>query len=145
MKNYFDTSFLVSAYIRDAHSEEAASILSGLKTSIPLTPLAKHELRNAIRLCVFRGEIATGTCREVLADIDGDLTNGVLQETPLSWSVLWAAAETLGEEFTERIGARSMDTLHVAAARVLGARSFFTFDARQARLAVSAGLKVLPI
>lgn len=144
MNEYFDTSFLVSAYVRDAHSPLIVSILNGRKTPIPLTSLVKHELRNAIRLCVFRDELTATTCREVLADIDGDLKSGVLQETPLTQSELWKAAETLGEKFTAKFGARSLDTLHVAAAEVLGARLFYTFDAWQARLAIKAGLKVLP-
>jgi len=38
--------------------------------------------------------------------------------------------------------ARSLDTLHVAAALVIGARQFITFDVRQAALASKPGLKL---
>jgi predicted nucleic acid-binding protein len=41
------------------------------------------------------------------------------------------------------VGARALDTLHVAAAMELGAKEFWTFDDRQAKLAVAVGLKVV--
>jgi predicted nucleic acid-binding protein len=144
LKSYFDTSFLVSAYIRDVHSRRVAAVLQSLKSPIPITALAKHELRNAVRLCAFRSEIAADTCREVLTDIDDDLRSGVLQEAPLVWADLWAEAEALSEKFTVKLGVRAADIMHVAAARVLGVSAFYTFDARQSRLAGEAGLTVLP-
>lgn len=144
MKSYFDTSFIVSAYVRDVHSRQVTGILKSIKSPIPITALAKHELRNAVRLCAFRSEITAETCREVLADIAGDLRSGVLQDAPLVWFDLWAAAEALGENSTVRLGVRAADILHVAAARVLGVSAFYTFDARQSRLAGEAGLMVRP-
>ncbi len=51
-------------------------------------------------------------------------------------------AERLSTSYSENLGTRSMDILHVAAAVVLGLPEFFTFDKRQAALAKAAGLKV---
>jgi predicted nucleic acid-binding protein len=39
-------------------------------------------------------------------------------------------------------GTRTLDTLHVAAALALGAKEFWTFDDRQAKLATAVGLNV---
>jgi len=49
----------------------------------------------------------------------------------------------LSDQFASRTGARTLDTLHVAAARLLGAKEFLTSDDRQAKLARAIGLKVL--
>ncbi len=40
-----------------------------------------------------------------------------------------------------RLGVRTLDTLHVASALELKAEHFWTFDGRQAKLALAAGLK----
>ncbi len=58
--------------------------------------------------------------------------------------MLDAESEALSAAHTEKIGTRAFDVLHVAAAAVLGAKDFYTFDARQKALAVKAGMKVKP-
>jgi len=52
--------------------------------------------------------------------------------------------EHLSADHAERIGSRSADTLHVAAAMLAGARRFLSFDKRQRELAKAAGLQVKP-
>ena len=42
------------------------------------------------------------------------------------------------------LGCRTLDIIHVAAALVLGAKEFVTFDARQGALAKKVGLTVRP-
>lgn len=144
MKAYFDTSFLVSAYVADANSAKTASILKAVKVGIPCPPVVDLEMRNAVRLCAFRGQLTAAQCRQVLRDIDKDWADGVLWAPPFPWEDVWREAEALGTAFTERLGVRSLDLLHVAAARVLGVRALYTFDRRQASLAAVSGLKVLP-
>lgn len=75
---------------------------------------------------------------------DGDQADGVLWSPPFPWEEVWREAHSLGSAFTERLGTRSLDLLHMAAARVLGVRAFYSFDSRQTRLAADAGLKALP-
>ncbi|MFI5337724.1 MAG: type II toxin-antitoxin system VapC family toxin [Opitutales bacterium] len=138
---YADTSFLVSLYVQDANSAQAAAKASA---HLPLffTPVAEHELRNAVRLCVFRRQITPAQREQALDDLAQDLAGGVLHATPLDWPKVWKQSELLGRRHTESTGARGMDLLHVASAVVLKARHFVTFDARQAQLARMAGLDV---
>ncbi len=42
------------------------------------------------------------------------------------------------------LGCRTLDIIHVAAALVIGAREFVTFDGRQGAMAKQAGLAVKP-
>jgi len=126
------------------NNEEAARIAADLGAPLGVTLLQRHELRNAFRLAVFRKEITTEQCGAVLSLIDADLETGALASCTLPWQELFREAEALGAVHTEALGVRAMDLLHVAAARSLGAETFLTFDARQNRLALGAGLKVLP-
>ena len=64
--------------------------------------------------------------------------------TPVPWPEVFAESETLSAGHTGVLGTRAFDILHVAAAVTLGAKAFYTFDARQAALAKKAGLKVRP-
>lgn len=141
---YADTSFLFSLYAQDANTVHAAELIAKLHSALMVTPLQRFELRNALRLSVFRGEISDKECRQVLDLIEADIKIGVLIETPVSWSEVYAEAETLSAVHTANMGTRSLDVLHVASAVAVGATSFYTFDIRQHNLAVKAEMIVKP-
>ncbi len=141
---YSDTSFLFSLYAQDANTHRAAGLAKKLHGMLVVTPLQGFELRNALRLSVFRGDIADEECARLLELIEADIKSGAFAETPIPWAEVFAAAEDLSAAHTGKLGIRAFDVLHVAAAIVLGAREFFTFDNRQKTLAVKAGLKVKP-
>ena len=138
---YAGTSFLVSLYIQDANSVRAVADAPRL---LPLcfTALLEHELRNAIRLGVFRRQIVTAQREKALHDIESDKAAGVLHVVPLDWPKALKQAEALGRRHTEALGARGMDILHVASALALKAGRFVTFDERQRELAQLAGLAI---
>jgi hypothetical protein len=68
----------------------------------------------------------------------------VLAATDLSLAGVWVRASDLSARHTTRIGCRSLDILHVAAALELGAVRFLSFDGRQRQLARRAGLRTGP-
>ena len=144
MVAYADTSFLYSLYGHDANSARARTMGNALKVPLALTPLQRHELRNAFRLAVFRKVMTLERCEAVLAEIAADTKTGVLVETPVSWAEVFARAEGLSAAHSKTLGTRGFDVLHVATAIALGTKDFLTFDARQKTLAVKAGLKVKP-
>ena len=139
---YADTSFLVSLYIQDANSAKAVAAAPAL-LPVCLTPLLEHELRNAVRLCVFRRQITAKQREMALEHLESDKAAGVLHALPLDWPKALKHAEALGRRHTESLGARGMDILHVASALALKSRSFVTFDERQRELARLAGLAVV--
>jgi predicted nucleic acid-binding protein len=144
MVAYADTSFLYSLYGHDANSAQARTMGNALKVPLALTPLQRHELRNAFRLAVFRNVMTLERCEAVLAEIEADTKTGVLVETPVSWAEVFARAEGLSAAHSKTLGTRGFDVLHVATAIALGTKDFLTFDTRQKTLAVKAGLKVKP-
>ena len=144
MVAYADTSFLVSLYGQDANSAHAQDMATNLNTPFAYTPFLRHEARNAIRLAFFRKEITADECQSVIAAIDADTKTGALVETAVAWAEVYAEAEALSAAHTGRLGTRASDVMHVAAAAALGAKDFFTFDARQKALAAKAGMRVKP-
>ena len=142
MKTYADTSFLVRLYLTQSDSQKALAFMRDFRDPLPFTPLHRHELRNAIRLAVFRKEIESERRKAAFLDIDSDLEDGILVHSPISWTNAFRETEQLGSEHTELLGVRGVDLLHVAIARTLGAKEFLTFDLRQADLARACGFKV---
>jgi predicted nucleic acid-binding protein len=70
-----------------------------------------------------------------------DLAGGVLAAAAPGLAETMTEAERLSALHSEKLGARSLDILHVAAALMLGLGELLTFGARQAALARAAGLK----
>jgi predicted nucleic acid-binding protein len=144
LKYYADTSFILSLYIQQDNSKIAVGFLLHHKISLLFTSLNRHELRNAVRLCVFRRQITGKEAVSVLTLLEEDLKAGVFLSANVPWSLAFNIAEELSEKHTESMGIRGMDILHVAVARSLDVAEFLTFDIRQKALAEKAGLKVRP-
>ncbi len=144
MSAYADTSFLARIYTAHSDSFKALVWMQRATEALPFTPLHRHELRNAVRLRVFRGEITAEQRKAAFHEIDADLADNILAHTSIPWTDTFREAEKLSAANTEILGMRSFDLLHVALAVTLGATEFLTFDARQAILAKAAGLKVKP-
>jgi predicted nucleic acid-binding protein len=144
MPAYADTSFLVRIYTPHADSGKALAWMQRATEALPYTPLHRHELRNAVRLRVFRQEITAAQRKEVFREIDSDLADNILHHTDIPWTDAFREGDHLGAAHTETIGVRSFDLLHVGLAIAIGATEFLTFDTRQATLAKAAGLKVKP-
>ena len=108
---------------------------------MPVIWLHPLELRNALRLRVFRGEIVPTQRDASLNAMLADLAAGVLAHVMPPWADLTIEAERLSVLHSETLGTRTLDILHVAAALVLGQSEFLTFDHRQHALAAAAGLR----
>jgi predicted nucleic acid-binding protein len=135
---YADTSFLVSLYLPDRHSAVAEQRMAA-KPKIWLTPLHMAEWTHAVAQHVFRKEISLHEARQAHDEIEGDRGNGVWLEVDLPQAV-WQTSTDLALKHGAKLGLRTLDSLHVAAALDFGAQAFWTFDGRQAKLAAAVGL-----
>ncbi len=142
MTVYADTSFLFSYYTSDANSSRADAWRLRHPAPLPVTPLSRLELRNALELAVFRKHLSARDAAETWRLIEGDFRAGFLELVNLPGTSLFHEAEILAAVHTALIGVRSLDILHVAAAQLLMAVDFITFDQKQASLATRVGLKV---
>lgn len=142
MSAYADTGFLCSLYAPDAHTARAIRRMQRQTVPLSFTWLHRLELRNALRLRVFRKEI-TAPQRDLSLNAHlADLQTGVLVSVDPDLRDVLLESERLSAQFSQKLGTRSLDILHVAACLVLGNGTFLTFDGRQAKLANAAGLKV---
>lgn len=141
MKIYADTSFLVSLYSLDANSSVAAQTIRESCGERYITVLGELEVLNAFELRVFRKELSMQQVQTSLDDFEEDLANGILLLRPLSEQV-FERARQLSRQTTARLGTRTADLLHVAAALELDVDSLFSFDQQQRKLARTLGLKL---
>lgn len=140
MRVYADSSFLVSCYLVDANTPRAKAYLDGHDTPLPFTALHELEVRNALRLGVFRGVLIEEQAKAAIANLDADLRAGRLVRTTVKWPVVFRLASRLSEQHAVTTGTRSLDILHVAAAKALRLKEFASFDSRQRALGAAAGL-----
>jgi predicted nucleic acid-binding protein len=139
LSSYLDASLLTSLYAPDAHSVAAREYLLQAAGPFPLTPFGEAELTNAIELRVFRREITAAQAQAALARLAAHIADAVFHAAPVPAAV-YDVARQLSRRHTATLGTRTLDILHVAAALVLHADSFYTFDRAQAQLARAAGL-----
>ena len=141
---YADSSFLISLSVEDANTAAAQRFMSRHPAVLPFNPLHRLEVRNGLRLRVWRAEIDSPRLAAALRQIEQDLEEGMMIHQAMPWTDALRRAEQLSADHAERIGNRAADTLHVAAAMLAGARRFLSFDKRQRALAKAAGLEVKP-
>jgi predicted nucleic acid-binding protein len=138
---YLDTSFLVSLYSSDVNFETAVQVVHASKGDRLITTLGELEVVNALGLRVFRKEVSAAQAQASLDDFEKDLRDGVLQLRPLPEHA-FDRARQLSRQTTTRLGTRTADLLHVAAALELGVDTLYSFDKQQRKLARAVRLKI---
>jgi predicted nucleic acid-binding protein len=141
---YFDSGLLLKLYVSEPREKEAEQLFYSSPTPPPFTQLHGLEMRSAVRQKLGRGEIDLAESERILLALNGDLAAGIFSQPNVSWPDVFLRAEAFSAAHGASTLCRSLDTLHVALATVLGANEFCTFDARQARMAPAVGLTVIP-
>ena len=106
-----------------------------------LSTLCELEAVNALQLRVFRKEISPAQARSSSSAFEKDLREGIFQLQPLTEQA-FEKARQLSRENTAKLGTRTADLLHVAAALDLRADRLYTFDQQQRKLAQALRLKL---
>ncbi len=109
------------------------------KPQIWITPLHIAEWSHAVAQHVFRKEISLHEARLASDELERDRGNGLWLDADLPDEV-WETCADLARKYGPKLGVRTLDSLHVAAAIEFGAKAFWTFDERQAKLAAAVGL-----
>ena len=141
MKVYADPSFIVSLYSPDANSAAAAHTMQATFAQPFVTTFGELEVVNAMGLRVFRKEVSPVQAQSSLLEFEKDLRDGVFQLRELTDPILDRARQ-LSRQTTAKLGTRTADLLHVAAALELSVDCLYTFDLHQRKLAQSLRLKL---
>lgn len=154
MRAYADSSFVLRMVVNELDSEAAiAEYRRALKPRLFFLPLHQLEVRNAILQRAFHPRRSDSGKEIALISRERDAAFSRLEmllarqtffETVVDMDEAMAHALRLSTAYTERLGARAIDLLHVAYALTLESELFFTTDLRQAQLAKAEGLKVAP-
>ena len=144
MDAYFDSAIIAKLYVQELTSRDAIRLVGGYAAPYGLTQWQMLEVKNAIRLKAFRGEITAAEMTQSTVAFEQDIATGRWRRPHYSAAFVEQKAEELSASHTVTLGCRTLDIIHVAAALILGAKEFVTFDTRQAALAKQAGLVVRP-
>ena len=144
MTTYIDSSALVAVYVPERCSAAARTALTRVPQA-PYTLLHELEVANAFALLLGRRSITAAEHRAVREQVRDDVEARRLVPTALDWPQAFAGACELSESCTATLLTRSLDLLHVAAARALGCKVFVSADDRQLAAAKATGLKTVDI
>ena len=152
MRAYADSSFILRLITSESGSEAVIAQYRHLgKPALFFLPVHNLEVRNAILQRAFHQRHALGPHDRRQADQQRDagfgrlaqmLSRRSLLDVLVDMDALFTRANALSLTHTERIGARAIDVLHVAAALTLASEVFLTTDVRQSELARAEGLVV---
>jgi uncharacterized protein len=142
---YLDTSSLVALYYPEAKTTRVEAHIRKRPSGLPLTWLHELEFINGLQLKVLRGEGTKPAVATTLAAVRADLEAGAFFRAQMEWTAVLDGALRLSTTYSDALGTRTLDLLHVAAACLLGAKEFITSDQRQAILARRQGLKAVLI
>ena len=144
MDAYFDSAVVVKLYVQEGTSRDAIHLVGLYAAPYVLTEWQTLEVKNAIRLKAFRGEVTATEMNSSIAAFEQDVAAGRWQRPPYAPSAIGKKADELSAGYSATLGCRTLDIIHVAAALVIATKEFVTFDARQGALARRAGLTVRP-
>jgi predicted nucleic acid-binding protein len=144
VKTYVDSSALIPLYVTERFSDAADAAVTAAGT-IPFTPIHRLELTNAFERLVGRRLLTGDECRRLYEQLQDDLDNGRLVTVAADLDAVFAQAVELSRAHAATCLARSLDLMHVAAAQVLGGKTFVSADDRQLAVARATGLKTLDI
>lgn len=144
MKCYADTGLLLSLYLPETTTDVAIAAVSGLSEALPILPLGLLELRNALNFAINRKQITVVERNAIWSKVQLQIRSGFFVLLSPSSTELHDKARELSDLHTAKYATRSLDLLHVAAALLMGAETFLSFDQRQRKVAEAQGLQVLP-
>lgn len=144
MSTYADTGFVVTLYKTESTTVRAAALMAKQKQSVRMSQFGEIEFINALHLAVFRKEVTPQEAALKRRWFQEDIANGIFTISPVPAALLFTKTAELADRHSARIGTRSLDLMHVAAAIILETDTFLSFDERQRKVAKAEGLKIKP-
>lgn len=141
---YFDTSALLALFVPDVWSTNAREIGAKLRHAIQLTDLGEIELMTRIHRALGENRLKATEHFHVLRQFEQDVADGIIVRKRLNPQAHIDESLRLARSYAPKLAIRSLDILHVASAKLLGCRSFASFDRRQRQLASAVRIKLLP-
>ena len=142
---YWDTSAILPLYVEEASSAYWESILTAMEGVPRGSQLAATEFGYALHHKLLQGALGPEAVVALAAKFATDCESGNWALCPLGSDVIAASLEILDhfQDLTNPLFLRSLDGLHLGAARVQGCDTVATGDLRMQRAAEGLGIRVL--
>ncbi len=115
------------------------------RVPVPLSRLIEVEIENALHALVFRREITREQLAGARSLVAGLVRKGLFRRVDLSLDKIAVETLSLAPIVTSKTGCRTLDLLHVATAKLLGAHEFVSTDKRQIEAARLCGLQAVDL
>ena len=145
MSLYYDSGVLVKLYVREDLSDDVTRFVARRGQAVAVNRLHELEIRNALSLKRFRGEIDDGQMAASLGMIAADFAARRLIRHEVDWRVIHDEAERLSAVAGATVGVRTIDVIHIAAALTQMATGLVSLDQRQLAAARMSGLRVVEL
>lgn len=142
---FFDTGVALKLVVREPLSDQAQAYVAKRRIAVPTTSLVELEMATAIQALAFRGEMTDEEAASALLLVEQLHREGKFHRVALSLDEMAAESLRLAPVVTSRTGCRTLDLLHIAAARLLGSSHFVSTDKRQLKAASLAGLQAVDL
>jgi len=139
---YLDTSLLVKLYVPEDGSEQIFNLIKQYNKPLLFNQFQKTELKNAFALKAFRKEISLDQSSNLSSKLHQDIDIGRLKLKKVEWHMAWETTQNLSQEYSKKIGCRTMDILHVAIAYQWKIKTFLSNDDRQKKLATELNMNI---
>ncbi|MFD2256738.1 type II toxin-antitoxin system VapC family toxin [Luteolibacter algae] len=139
-----DTSVFISERVGDFHRDKALALIETTSSPILVSRLNRLEFTTVICRLEGEGNLTAVQARDVLHIFEKHIDDGILRLVETDEARLWNRALALGKQYSGTLFVRSLDVLQVALALEIGARTFWSFDAKQRKLAEAVGLTINP-
>jgi predicted nucleic acid-binding protein len=136
---YLDTSALAKWYLNEAGSEPFVAYLQGLDSAV-ISSLTRTEMRSLLARRRRMGDLDTALESVLFTALLDDIASGALLLRPMDDAWCDDAANLIGRYPQNPL--RTLDALHLAAARRLGLDTLATADTVMAETAADMGFHV---
>ena len=93
MKVYLDSSAIVKLYAPEPETASVAEYVGSLREALPFSHLHEIEVKNALRLKVFRKESPARPVSQAIRLIQNDVSARVLERPELDWPEVFRREE----------------------------------------------------
>jgi predicted nucleic acid-binding protein len=144
--SYWDSSALVKFYASEADSSLFEQLAASSPTSPVTSRFAFYEIRTTLERKEVEGSLALGAAQKLYGRLVQDALEGYIEIIAFSEDLAKQFEIVLARCFgqTRPQFIRTLDGIHVAAARVAGETEFVATDKRLREAALILGLKLFP-
>lgn len=143
--DYWDSSALIKLYLAESDSIVYDRIVAESTEETVVSEIAEPEILCALRRRELDGSIPRGAPERIYRKVRAHIAAGRVELIPYGSQVTAEVERVVKIAYRDKgIPVRAIDAIHMATARLVGARRMVTADKRLGALASELGMSVAP-